>query len=325
MRQAKLKSSVFPQNKILKKKLVRMSLRSKAIMKFLLFLCLVINLTFVSSSKLFHLSNITDRVIGVNFDSFSNAYVETSSGFSGNTVYKLNSRNEIVFFKKIKGGTLSLIDVNDNFYLFVYHFIGETNIFSGKGSMWRLRPYSNEFEFLFNFNCPENPVDFKTFTDERGNIIFNTKRGVGFWKPGRNPLKTIANLKGYTFHDHAIDGEGNLYLAVRHDVWKFLAVLTKKQLDRHRPEVRIFSEAEVPDSVTFWHRSIIITEFVDSTGCIKLLRNESSEVLISEENVTYGTWLTGKLLPLLIIDFTYLEETRLKKKKNYFTSIKILK
>ena len=68
-------------------------------------------------------------------------------------------------------------------------------------------------------------------------------------------------------------------------------------MDQYEPEVKILSDAGIPHNIFFWHDSIIITEFVNCVGSIRLLRNETSEVLLSEKNVTYGTLLTGKLIP----------------------------
>lgn len=63
------------------------------------------------------------------------------------------------------------------------------------------------------------------------------------------------------------------------------------------PTVKILSYAENPNSLIFWHNSIIITEHQDSRGSIKVLRNESVDNLLSEYNVWYGNLMDNSLIP----------------------------
>ena len=162
------------------------SLQYKSMMKFLLFLCFLVNLTFVGSERLHELHQIEGRVTDVFFTSISTTYIEATidTDFGNHVFYKLNPENGLKYIEDINGTFSSFLGVNDNFYSFEHETIGKTNVFIGKGTFGRLKPDSDDFEYLFRFDCPEDPADYKNFVDRSDNVIFNTKAGVSFWKPG---------------------------------------------------------------------------------------------------------------------------------------------
>lgn len=147
----------------------------------------------------------------IKFDSQLNCYaVLFHDKYSNNDrLYKFNKKNEIVFNRDFKNIWKILINKEDEVYVFSSDFFDHAQ---GKQSVWRLKPGSDNLDFLFKFDSKGKYKDPSYFVDQDGHVFFNTRSGVAVLKFHENEPVWIVNLEKFVFDDHWEDKDGSIFL-----------------------------------------------------------------------------------------------------------------